>query len=573
VSIGEAGDYRVVLNLGLKRTFEYEPARCTVVFKVDGQERFRREFIWETIEVIPFPIDVKWEPGEHRFTLEVHPQANESKQKPRALDVRFTRVVIQGPLDRARWVHPTNYERFFPRDEPPSADPERQQYAREILTRFTTKAYRRPVDPATLDRLMTITNIVWKQPNKTFEQGVAQAMVAVLASPGFLFRNEEPDPAETGKAHALVDEYALASRLSYFLWSSMPDDELFAAAEKGELRKNLASQVERMLKDPRSAALVENFAGQWLQLRDVDQIPVNVNVALKREGSTAKVQLDAALRQAMRRESELLFNHILREDRTVLDLIDSDYTFLNERLANHYGIPGVTGSEMRKVNLPPDSVRGGVLTHASVLMVTSNPERTSPVKRGLFIMDNILGTPGAPAPPEVPDFEETEKQFKDREPTVREVMELHRAKPLCSACHSRMDPLGLSLENFNALGMYREQERGQAVDASGRLITGESINSASDVKRVLKNERRGDFYRCLTEKLLTYALGRGLEYYDVPAVDGIVERLEKANGRFSALLTGVIESVPFQKRRNVAAGTGAAKSAESTIPNQGESER
>jgi len=251
----------------------------------------------------------------------------------------------------------------------------------------------------------------------------------------------------------------------------------------------------------------------------------------------------------------MLFAHVLRSDRSVLELINSDYTFLNERLAKHYGITNVLGNEMRRVELPEDHPRGGVLTHGSVLIVTSNPTRTSPVKRGLFILDNLLGTPPPPPPADIPQLEESEKGFKDRQPTLREVLAIHREKPLCSSCHNRMDPLGLALENFNALGMWREMERGQPIDAAGKLITGEPFQGVREVKRILTNERRKDFYRCLTEKLLTYALGRGLEYYDVESVDQIVERLETENGRFSALLMGLIESAPFQKRRMVSAVT------------------
>jgi hypothetical protein len=253
----------------------------------------------------------------------------------------------------------------------------------------------------------------------------------------------------------------------------------------------------------------------------------------------------------------MCFGHIIRENRSVLELIDGDYTFLNERLAKHYGIPDVKGNEMRRVTLPEDSPRGGLLTQGSMLVVTSNPTRTSPVKRGLFILDNILGSPTAPPPADVPLLEEAEKQFKDREPTLREVLDLHRSKPLCSSCHSRMDPLGLALENFNALGMWREKERGQSIDAAGKLITGESFDNIRELKRTLKSDHRLDFYRCLTEKLLTYALGRGLEYYDVETVDRIVARLEQENGRFSALLSGIVESAPFQKRRNLSNVTDA----------------
>jgi len=338
--------------------------------------------------------------------------------------------------------------------------------------------------------------------------------------------------------------------LSYFLWSTMPDEELLRLAARGELRKNLTAQVRRMVRDPRSEALSQNFAGQWLQVRDVDSMPFDPKVILNREGIQKKFALDRELRQAMQLETQMFFSHIVHGNRSVLEFLDSDYTFLNERLAQHYGIADVKGAEMRRVELPKDSPRGGVLTHAAVLMVTSNPTRTSPVKRGLFVLDNILGTPAPPPPPDVPQLEETEKAFKGKEPTMRQLMEMHRSAPLCNACHSRMDPLGLGLENFNALGMWRAKENGQPIDVSGRLITGETFDGLSGLKQILKNERRQDFYRCLTEKLLTYALGRGLEYYDVATVDKIVEQLDKEEGRFSTLLMGVVESAPFQKRRN-----------------------
>src|SRR5262245_6708030 len=260
-------------------------------------------------------------------------------------------------------------------------------------------------------------------------------------------------------------------------------------------------------------------------------------------------ELDRELRRAMRDETERSFAYVMREDRSVLELIDSDYAFLNERLARHYGITNVLGPEMRRVTLSDESPRGGVLTQGSMLIVTSNPTRTSPVKRGLFILENILGTPPPPPPANVPPLEASEKGFSGREPTLKELLELHRDKPLCSSCHSRMDPLGLALENFNALGLWREQERRQPIQVAGKLITGETFQNVHDFKHVLVTNHRLDFYRCLTEKLLTYALGRGLEYYDVETVDRIVERLDQQNGRFSALLTGVVNSAPFQKRR------------------------
>ena len=397
------------------------------------------------------------------------------------------------------------------------------------------KAFRRPVDDRTLDRLVAIAEGIYRQPGQRFEQGVARAMVAVLASPRFVFRVEanEPKASPAATKHPYIDEYSLASRLSYFLWSTMPDDELTRLAERGELRKDLARQVKRMREDSRAESLTQNFVGQWLQVRDVEGFTINTRAVLRQDGgSRPRIDLNTDLRRAMRRETEMLFGYIAHEDRSLLELIDSDYTFVNAKLATLYGIKDVTGSEMRKVTLPKDSPRGGVLTHASILLVTSNPTRTSPVKRGQFILDNLLGTPAPPPPPDIPALEESKSEFKGKEPTVRELMALHRAKPLCSSCHSRMDPLGLALENFNALGLWREKESGQPIDASGRLLTGESFHDVRDLKRILKDRHHLDFYRCLTEKLLTYALGRGLDYHDVETVDQIVERLDREGGDF-----------------------------------------
>ena len=262
-----------------------------------------------------------------------------------------------------------------------------------------------------------------------------------------------------------------------------------------------------------------------------------------------RVELDRDLRDAMRRETEMYVAGIVREDRPITELIDSDYTYLNEKLAKLYGITNVLGTEMRRVTLPAGSPRGGVLTHGSALVVTSNPDRTSPVKRGLYILENFLGTPAPPPPPNIPALEAVEKDIKDHEPILREALQLHREKPLCASCHARMDPIGLAFENFNAMGMWREKERNQSIDAAGRLITGESFTSVRELKHILAVQHRGDFYRCLTEKLLTYALGRGPEYYDVETIDRIVQRLEDENGHFSALLLGIVESAPFQRMR------------------------
>ncbi|MFO0811300.1 MAG: DUF1592 domain-containing protein [Gemmataceae bacterium] len=552
VTVEKAGDYRLVVELIAAGGFNFNPARCRITFSVDGQERLTKEFGWENGKRFSFPVEEKWQPGDHTLAFAMEPLIPPGRKPPTTkedvIDMRIAGVRVQGPLDRASWVHPPGYDHFFFADEPPTGDA-RKPYAREVLARFGRKAFRRPVDDRTIDRLTTVAEGVYSQPGKLFEDGIAEAVVAVLASPRFLFRVEAAEPTTTG--HPLVDEYALAARLSYFLWSTTPDDELCRLADQHELRKNLSVQVKRMLADPRTDSLVRNFVGQWLQARDVEGVSINARAVIRRDGGSGftRIDLDGELRRAMRQETEMHFGHILREGRSARELIDCDYAFLNEKLANHYGIPGVTGPMMRKVTLPKDSPRGGVLTQGTILTVTSNPTRTSPVKRGLFILDNVLGSPAPPAPADVPQLEDSEKEFKGREPTTREAMEVHRNKPLCAACHSRMDPLGLALENFNALGMFREKERGKPVDVAGKLLSGESFTNVRELKHILTTERRQDYYRCLTEKLLTYALGRGPEYYDTDAVDRIVERLNREDGRVSALVLGVIESVPFQRRR------------------------
>jgi hypothetical protein len=588
------GTYQLALDFAVRGGFDFDPGECRLVLKVDGQEVWTKNLAWQDGKKMREQVEQKWTAGDRRITLEVHPLVP-VEQKKNSLDLRIDQIQVDGPLEQEHWVRPRNFERFFSRDVPASME-QRKEYAREILGRFATKAFRRPVQEALLDRLVAIAESTAAEPDKTFEAGIAQALVPILASPRFLFRVEESIPTKSG--HPLVDEYALASRLSYFLWSTMPDDELFGLAERGELRKNLPAQVQRMLASPRSASLIENFVGQWLQVRDIAGIDINERAVLSRDSGQDRemrrvrqrfeelrdkvtltpeeeaeideirqnfrrrgrnrnlVELNGDLRRALREETEMAFAYLVREDRSLLELIDSDYTFLNERLAKHYGLsdlpgmPEIRGSEMRLVKLPPDSVRGGVLTHGSVLIATSNPTRTSPVKRGLFVLDNILGMPPPPPPPDIPNLEETESEFKDHEPTLRESLELHRAQPLCRSCHNRMDPLGLALENFNALGMFRDKERGQAIDASGKLISGESFNDIREVKRILAQNHQREFYQCVTEKLLTYALGRGLEYYDVHSVDQIVSRLESEKGRFSALLMGIVESAAFQKRRN-----------------------
>jgi len=605
LTVDSAGSYTLALDLAVKGSFEFDPGRCRVVFKIGDRELWRKEFGWYDNKAFHFEFNEQWEPGRQHLTLELEP-LTPVDQKLNSLDMRVVGVVVRGPMEKEHWTHPKNYERFFTREAPeePAA---RLACAREVLGNFASKAFRRPVDARTVDRLAAMGADVYTQPGKTFEAGVAHAMVAVLASPRFLFRLEQAADPGPSAAAASVDEFSLASRLSYFLWSTMPDDELLGLATRGQLRQNLAAQVRRMLADARSEQLVQNFTGQWLQTRDVEGISIDARTVLARDSGqerqmreeqaalrarfarkpadptaspkppasgltneTAQAkpaaerrppangffrrprfELDGETRDAMRRETEMLVATALHEDRPVTELIDGDYTFLNEKLAKLYGITNVavSGPDLRRVALPAGSPRGGVLTAGSTLVVSSNPDRTSPVKRGLFILDNFLGMPAPPPPPNIPAPEAAEKDIKDHEPTLREALQHHRDQPLCASCHSRMDPIGLAFENFNAMGMWREAERSQTIDAAGMLITGESFQSVTELKHILAHDHRVDFYRCLTEKLLTYALGRGLEYYDLETTDQIVQRLERGDGRFSALLTGVIESAPFQKMR------------------------
>lgn len=428
---------------------------------------------------------------------------------------------------------------------------------RRSIERLAIRGFRRPADAATVDRLLAIARAAAGDASTigdgSSEKGLAAVLTAVLASPRFLFRLEEdaaPGPDDPPDA-VRIDEYALASRLSYLLWSSMPDDELFSLAAAGRLREELPAQLRRMIQDRRSDAFVANFVGQWLQTRDVQAVPVSlkriVKVADEKEEKKQQEAFDDLIRPAMRAETEMLFAHLLRTDRPATDLIVGRSTFLNAALAEFYGVEGVEGTQMRLVELPPDSRRGGLLTHGSFLVVTSTPSRTSPVKRGLFILENLLGAPPPPAPPDVPSLEAAAKR-KNEKASVRDLLARHRSDAVCASCHDRMDPLGLVLEGYNALGQWRGEERGGANDFAGRLATGEPFRDARDLAETIAEQRRRDFHRCLAEKLLTYALGRGTEYFDEPAIERIVTRLEK-DGRLAVLVEEVVGSVPFQMRR------------------------
>jgi hypothetical protein len=408
--------------------------------------------------------------------------------------------------------------------------------ARRILGTLARRAYRRPVTADDVDRLMAF----YKEGRARgqFDSGVEFALRRILTSPEFLFRIER-DPAGVAPAASYrITDVELASRLSFFLWSSIPDDELLEAAEKGQLKTaaGVQQQVKRMLADPRASALVSNFAGQWLYLR---------NVRNHAPDPAAFPDFEDNLRQAFQQETDLFLQSNLKDDRSVVDLLTADFTFVNERLARHYGISGVYGSHFRRVTLT-DPRRFGLLGQGSVLTVTSYPTRTSPVLRGKWLLENILGTPPPPPPPNVPALSDTGAGGKPT--SVRERMEQHRKNPVCASCHSRMDPLGFALENFDAIGRWRATDDGNtAVDPSGALPDGTRFQGPEGLRRVLLS-RREQFVETVTEKLMIYALGRGLEPYDLPVVRQVSREAAADNLRWSAIVTGIVTSIPFQMR-------------------------
>jgi hypothetical protein len=425
----------------------------------------------------------------------------------------------------------------------PQAPSEQEACAREILTTLAYRAYRQPVTTEHLSVLMDF--FARGSAEGGFDKGIEFGLQRILSSPQFVFRFER-DPRRAGQTDPYrISDSELASRLAFFLWSSIPDDELLELAARDRLSRpaTLRAQVERMLADPRSAALTESFAGQWLYLRNLD---------IKGASTYLFPDFDDNLRAAFRRETELLFEHIMREDRSILELFTADYTFVNERLAKHYGIEGVYGSEFRKVSLSDES-RRGVLGHGSVLLVTSQPNRTSPVTRGVWILENVLGA-HVPSPPPVaiPALEEAAGDANFEEMTVRELMEAHRSKPFCEGCHKIMDPVGLAMENFDVVGRWRTRDGDTPIDATAHLVDGTEVNGPVELRKALL--RYSDqIVRNATDKLLTYALGRGTEYYDMPVVRSIVRDAAAENYSFSSIVMGIVTSEPFVMRAPEAA--------------------
>ena len=433
----------------------------------------------------------------------------------------------------------------------PDTAPEESACAERIVEALARRAYRRPVTADDTAPLLA-AYAAGREEGGGFEDGVRWAIEALLVSPKFLFRVEEPPADATPGAPYRIGDLDLASRLSFFLWSSIPDDELVDLAARGRLREPgvLERQVGRMLADPRAQALVENFAGQWLYLRNLPSVaPDTVRFP----------DFDDNLRRALRQETELFVASQIREDRGVLDLLRADYTFINERLARHYGIPGVYGGHFRRVAYRDDR-RAGLLGHGSLLTVTSYPHRTSPVLRGKWLLENLLGAPPPPPPPDIPELDEPGE--REAPATMRERMARHRASPACATCHAKIDPLGFALENFDAVGRWRAREDGAGtpIDASGALPDGAPFEGPAAFREALLREPWAtEFATTVTEKLLTYALGRGLEHYDAPAVRRILRDAEPGGYRWSSLIQGVVESLPFQLRRAPEAGDARAQ--------------
>jgi mono/diheme cytochrome c family protein len=475
--------------------------------------------------------------------LQQPPSQGMSRLQPlqRSVDIRdhmrrphLESVTLTGPVNPGGAGDTASRRRIFT-CRPAAGIPE-SRCASEIVSTLARRAFRRPLDNADRRRLMSFYET--GRAKGGFEAGIDMAIRRLLVDPNFVFRIEdEPASAPPGGVYRISD-LALASRLSFFLWSTIPDEELLDAASRGTLRQPavLLGQVRRMLADPRAAALVRNFAGQWLQLRNLANVTPN---------SDYFPDFDDNLRQAFQQETELLFASIIREDRGVLDLIDADYTFVNERLAKHYGIPYVYGTHFRRIAVTDDA-RKGLLGHGSILALTSHAKNTSPVLRGKWVLENLLGMPPPAPPPDVPSLDEP-ASVPARQPTMREQMERHRANPVCANCHKLMDPIGLALENFDAVGAWRADDNGAPIDASTTLLDGTPIDGVVSLRQALLR-RPEVLVGTMTEKLLVYGLGRGLDYRDMPTVRAIVRDAGRDHYRFSTLVAAVVTSPPFQMK-------------------------
>lgn len=550
----QSGDYEFQVRLMRDRNDEIESLkgkhRIDVLIdrELKGTLEFQRPRGGESDKLVDanLTIKVKVTAGPHKVAV-VFPELSssllESARQPLNVHYNFYRHPRLGPAVYQLSIRGP-YEGIPPTDSPsrrrifvvtPESEADQTRCAETILSALARRAYRRELTSSDLSGLMKFYHQGAQA--GAFEAGIEHALAAMLVSPHFLFRLErEPADASPHKVYPITD-VELATRLSFFLWSSLPDDELLDIAKSGHLREpaRLESQVRRMLADPKSSALTSNFADQWLYLRNLDSFIPDMRLY---------PDFDDNLRQAMKRETELFFASIVDENRSILDLIRADYTYLNERLAKHYEIPHVYGSHFRRVVLDKANHRGGLLRHGSILTVTSYATRTSPVVRGHWVLKNLLGNPPPPPPPNVPALEDNTVSATL---PLRARLEQHRANAACAGCHNLLDPVGFALENFDAVGRWRESDSGQAIDASGMLWDGTRLNSAQDLEEAIV-DRDELFVETFTEKLMTFALGRGMEPFDAPAIRKIVQQSELDRYQLSDIVLGIVQSVPFQMR-------------------------
>lgn len=530
------GEYEIRIR-AWQDPFGNEPAKLTV--RLDGEDL--RTFEVPSLRAKPgvYSIRRKLTAGAHRFACayinNVVDNKNPDPKKRGDRNLYVEKLEIEGPFNaKPPEPSPSHKRLFFVMPGPTLTE---DAAACQILDRFASRAFRRPVQREEIDRLMKVFTAV-KADGEKFEGAIKSAATAVLVSPHFLYRIEIDPKDKPGQVHP-ISNHELATRLSYFLWSSMPDDELFALAAKNTLHMPfiLDGQIRRMLKDPKASALVSNFLGQWLELRNLDSHTVDPQ---------RFPAFDDKLKSAMKRETEAFFEHIIREDRNILELLDADYTFVNGRLADLYGIKGVRGDDFVKVDLKGTG-RGGVMTQASILTLTAMPTRTSPVKRGVFVLENILGTPPPPAPADVPAL--ADKPKDEATAPLRERLAKHRADPTCSSCHMRMDGIGFSLENFDPIGRWRDKEGPFPIDNEGELTGGRKLKGSRGLRELLVG-RKTEFTRCLSEKMLIYALGRGIENEDRCTIKEIGEKLDKNGHKFSTLVSEIVKSDAFMKRKS-----------------------
>lgn len=512
-----------------------EPAKAAVL--VDGKQVKILNVPNKRGEPKDYPVTLRLKSGRRKIAVEFLNDFYRDDGSGKKLDrnLLIEHLKLEGEKAGAKIAEselPESHKRLIP--QVPTTAEDRQEATLNVVQRLANRAFRRPATAEEISRWVGIAEKV-QEDGESFEASIQVVLQGMLLSPQFLFRIEKQRPVTGPEKYAPLDDFELATRISYFLWSTMPDDDLFRLAAKKQLRdpQILRGQVERMLKDRRANQFVENFVGQWLQLRKLDEF------------QPSKQQFPSfndSLRSAMKRETFTFFASVMRNDESVLNLLDSNYTYLNESLANFYGIAGVQGDQFRRVSLE-GTVRGGLLTHASILAVTSNPTRTSPVKRGKFVLDNLLGTPPPAAPPGVPEL----KDKGELTGTLRQRMEQHRANPACAACHQLMDPLGFALENFDAIGRWRVKDGQEMIDASGELPGGIQVDGAVALRRLLKEKYQDKFLRCFIEKTLTYSIGRGLDYYDLCTVEKIEEKLKQSDYRFSTMIFEIVCSDAFQK--------------------------